>query len=339
MQPDTCKKKAPFVDQHGRTVTYLRLSVTDRCDLRCTYCMSEHMKFLPRKDVLSLEEMYRLATVFMDNGTRKIRLTGGEPLVRKEVMKLVECLSYHLDSGELDEVTLTTNGTQLAKHAKTLKALGVKRVNVSLDTLDAERYRKVTRLGEISKVLSAIDAALACGLKIKLNAVSSRGHFEEEVDDLILFANSRGMDITFIEEMPLGVTGVDRWKSYLPTHELKSRLSERWSLTPAEFTTGGPSSYMNVKETGGRIGFIAPMSCNFCGSCNRVRVSCTGRLYTCLGKAGSVDLRDVLRTGEGNQHLESVIREAIHSKPRGHDFQIGRKKVVGIARHMSELGG
>jgi len=261
MPPEQGPHTKPFADQHGRTVTYLRLSVTDRCDLRCTYCMAERMKFLPRKDVLSLEEMYRIASVFMDNGTRKIRLTGGEPLVRKEVIKLVECLSVHLETGELDEVTLTTNGTQLARHAKDLKSLGVNRVNVSLDTLDAEHYRQVPSLGTISKLLSGIDAALPSGLTAKPNAVSRRGRFEDEVGNLIRFAHSGGMDITFIEEMPLGVPGADRWQTYLPSHKLKACLSKRWTLTPTAHSSGGPATYMDVLETGGRIGFIAPMSC------------------------------------------------------------------------------
>ena len=220
-----------------------------------------------------------------------------------------------------------------------LKRCGVERINVSLDTLDAKHYRKVTRYGDISKVLAGIDAAIACGLKVKLNTVSSRGRFEHEVNDLIRFAHSGGMDISFIEQMPLGATGADRWKSYLPSHELKAQLCRTWTLTPTEFSTGGPSVYMDVKETGGRIGFIAPMSCNFCSTCNRVRVSCTGRLFTCMGKSDSVDLKEILRSGEGNERLEAMIRETIYSKPMGHDFQIGEQRTVGLNRFMSELGG
>lgn len=328
-----------FVDRFDRTVTYLRLSVTDRCDLRCTYCMAEHMQFLPRKDVLSLEELYRVASVFIDHGVRKIRLTGGEPLVRKDVLSLFECLSHHLETGEIDEITLTTNGTQLARHAKALKARGVERINVSLDTLDPERYRQVTRLGDINRVLAGIEAAQKAGLQVKINAVASKGQFEHEVDDLIRFAHSNAMDITFIEEMPLGVTGTDRWRTYLPTHELQKQLRTRWELTESDHRTGGPATYLKVKQTGGRIGFIAPMSCNFCSACNRVRVDCTGRLFTCMGKEGSIDLRSILRTSEDSETLAQAIRSAVFAKPKGHAFDIGEDSVAGINRHMSTLGG
>ncbi len=278
-------------DRHGRNATYLRLSVTDRCDLRCTYCMSEHMTFLPRRDVLSLEELYRLATVFIDHGVRKIRLTGGEPLVRKNILSLIEGLSRHLQAGELDEIALTTNGTLLERYARQLADLGVRRVNVSLDTLNPDRYRKITRWGRIDRVLAGIDAARDAGLKVKINAVAQKGVFETELDELIRFAHSGGMDLTVIEEMPLGGAKETRAASFLSLDDLKADLARRWTLTPVADSTGGPASYVRVAETAGRLGFIAPMSCNFCADCNRLRLSCTGRLYTCMGHEGSVDLK------------------------------------------------
>lgn len=329
----------PFVDLYGRHVSYLRLSVTDRCDLRCTYCMAEHMTFLPRKEVLTLEELYRLSSIFIENGVRKIRLTGGEPLVRKGVMTLIESLSPHLGTGELDEVTLTTNGTQLTRYADDLFRLGVRRLNVSLDTLDAARYQMLTRRGKLEKVLAGIDAALGAGLKVKINAVSSRGAFESEVNDLIHFAHQRAMDITFIEEMPLGAVETDRSSTHLPTNELRAKLSETWTMADIPDRTGGPATYVRVGETGGRIGFIAPLSCNFCSSCNRLRVDCTGRLFTCMGNEGSIDLRDAIRAGDSNQHVEQLIRETVHAKPKGHNFAISDGQVSGITRHMSTLGG
>jgi GTP 3',8-cyclase len=329
----------PIVDRFGRRVTYLRLSVTDRCDLRCTYCMSENMTFLPRKEVLSLEELYRLSTVFMRNGVRKIRVTGGEPLVRKDILSLFQSLSSHLQSGELDEVTLTTNGTLLARYAKDLVAAGVRRVNVSLDTLDADRYATVTRLGNLDRVLRGIDAALDAGLHVKLNAVAMRGAFENEVDDLIRFAHQRQMDLTLIEEMPLGIVGFERARTHLPLSELRQSLESRWTLQQIQDRTGGPARYVRIAETGGRLGFITPLSCDFCQSCNRVRVGCTGRLFTCMGQEGSVDLRDALRRSESSTEVEALVRQAVHSKPKGHQFQISTKQVTGIARNMSELGG
>ncbi|MBW8282778.1 MAG: GTP 3',8-cyclase MoaA, partial [Rhizobium sp.] len=289
---------SPLIDQFGRQVTYLRLSVTDRCDLRCTYCMAEHMTFLPRRDVLSLEELYDLARVFMRGGVRKIRLTGGEPLVRKNIMQLFELLAPHLQNGDLDEVTLTTNGTLLARHAEALFAAGVRRVNVSLDSLDPARYAQITRWGRLDAVLKGIDAALAAGLKVKLNAVAMRGAFEHEVDDLIRFAHARGMDLTLIEEMPLGEAGHDRGESFLSLRDLRCSLAERWTMVAVEDRTGGPARYVRLAETGGRLGFITPLSCDFCASCNRVRVSCTGDLFTCMGQEGSVGLRDALRGEE-----------------------------------------
>lgn len=328
---------APLVDSFGRTVTYLRLSVTDRCDLRCTYCMAEKMSFLPRRDLLSLEELARLSDVFIRQGVRKLRITGGEPLVRRDVMDLFRDLSNHLRSGALHELTLTTNGTLLARYAEGLAQCGVKRVNVSLDTLDADRYRRITRLGDISLVLAGLDAAQKAGLRVKLNAVASRGAFEGEVDDLIRFAHGRGMDLTLIEEMPLGDTGFDRSDSVLSLRDLQTALASRWTLAPIRRSSGGPARYVRVAETGGQLGFISPMSCNFCALCNRVRVSCTGRLYTCMGDEGSVDLRAPLRRSEAE--TLSTIQRAILQKPERHRFDLSRMAEPAVARHMSALGG
>ena len=340
--PETAFKpgaRSALVDQHGRTASYLRLSVTDRCDLRCTYCMAENMTFLPRKDVLSLEELYRMSSIFIDNGIRKIRLTGGEPLVRKNVISLFQSLSRHLDNGTLDELTLTTNGSLLSRYADELAACGVRRVNVSLDTLDPQRYQAITRWGRIEKVFAGLDAAQAAGLKVKLNAVAQKGVFETEIDELIRFAHGRGMDLTLIEEMPLGGAAHCRESSFLSLSDLRRDLEERWSLVPLSDSTGGPAKYVRLKETGGRLGFITPMSCDFCADCNRVRVSCTGRLYTCMGQEGSISLRDALRGSDGNELAEQLIRETVFSKPREHDFHIGTGSVQGIARAMSTLGG
>jgi GTP 3',8-cyclase len=334
-----CGQKSSLKDQFGRTATYLRLSVTDRCDLRCTYCMAENMTFLPRKDVLSLEEIYRLATVFIDQGIRKIRLTGGEPLVRKNVMSLIENLSHHLETGELDELTLTTNGTLLARYAGQLAGYGVKRVNVSLDTLDPERYRAITRWGRIEKVFAGLDAAQAAGLRVKINAVAQKGVFEAEVDELIRFAHGRGMDLTFIEEMPLGGGAASRQASFLSLADLRRDLEERWAIVPLTDTTGGPAKYVRLKETGGRLGFITPMSCDFCAACNRVRLSCTGQLYTCMGHDSCVDLRDALRGSNGNDATTQLIRAAVFDKPKSHEFEVKNDQIIGIARAMSTLGG
>lgn len=328
---------APLIDGFGRSVTYLRLSVTDRCDLRCTYCMAEKMCFLPKRDLLSLEELARLSELFIRHGVRKLRITGGEPLVRRDVMDLLADLSRRLDSGALDELTLTTNGTLLERHAERLARCGVKRVNVSLDTLDADRYRAITRLGDISRVLAGIDAARAAGLRVKLNAVASRGAFEDELDELIRFAHGRGMDLTLIEEMPLGETGQDRSRSVLSLRDLQADLSRRWTLTPSRRSSGGPARYMTVAETGGRLGFISPMSCNFCALCNRVRVSCTGRLYTCMGDEGSVDLRGPLRRSD--EEAMEAIRQAIAEKPARHQFDMNDMSRPAVSRHMSALGG
>ncbi|MFP7674995.1 GTP 3',8-cyclase MoaA [Marivita sp. S0852] len=337
MPLDASTLKSQLVDSFGRRVSYLRLSVTDRCDLRCTYCMAEKMVFLPKRDVLSLEELSRLSDVFIRHGVRKLRLTGGEPLVRRDVIDLFHDLSRHLRTGALDELTLTTNGTQLARHAEALAQCGVRRVNVSLDTLDPARYRAVTRLGDISNVLDGIDAALAVGLKVKLNAVASRGAFEDEVDDLIRFAHARDMDLTLIEEMPLGETGQNRDDTALSLRDLQHDLAQRWTLKPHHRSTGGPARFMYVAQTGGLLGFIQPMSCNFCALCNRVRVSCTGRLYTCMGDDGSVDLRAPLRHSE--DATVEAIRIALQAKPERHQFDAGKMAIPAVARHMSVLGG
>lgn len=328
---------ATFVDSFGRAVRYLRLSVTDRCDLRCTYCMAEKMKFLPRKDVLSVEEMLKLARIFVTHGTRKIRVTGGEPLVRSDVMDLFRGLAPWRACGDLDEITLTTNGTLLDRYAEDLTRFGVRRVNVSLDTLDAGRYRALTRLGNIQRVLDGIDAAREAGLRIRLNAVASRGAFEEEVDDLISFAHLRGMDLAIIEEMPLGQTGCDRGQSCLSNATLRKSLSQRWTLTPVRNDSGGPAQVFQVAETGGKLGFISPMSCNFCAACNRVRLSCTGRLFTCLGDEGSVDLRTPAQRSDAD--VIAAIRDALWQKPERHSFDQATISTPNLDRHMSVLGG
>jgi cyclic pyranopterin phosphate synthase len=330
----------PLVDPFGRAITYLRVSVTDRCDFRCVYCMAENMTFLPKADLLTLEELDRLCTAFVVRGVRKLRLTGGEPLVRRGIMTLFQSLSRHLRSGALDELTLTTNGSQLAKYAAELKACGVERINVSLDTLDAEKFRAITRWGDIAKVLAGIDAALAAGLKVKLNAVALKGVNEDELADLVAWAHGRGMDITLIEVMPLGDIGEERLAQYLPLSMVRARLAERYTLEDIDYRTGGPARYVQVKETGGRLGFITPMTHNFCESCNRVRVTCTGTLYMCLGQADAADLRAPLRASEANDLLYAAIDEAIARKPKGHDFVIDRRhKRPALARHMSVTGG
>lgn len=327
-----------LTDSFGRRVTYLRLSVTDRCDLRCTYCMAEDMVFLPRKDLLTIEELYRVSSTLMGLGVRKIRVTGGEPLVRRGIMTLFEMLAPHI-GGQLDEVTLTTNGTLLSRYAADLVENGVKRVNISLDTLDPVRYEHITRRGDISNVLRGIDAAQEAGLRVKINAVAMRGDFLSEVDDLIRFTHGRDMDLTLIEEMPLGDTGHDRYQTHLSLARLRESLSQRWTLTPLTKNSGGPARYVKVEETGGQLGFITPLSCDFCASCNRVRVGSTGKLYPCMGQSGMVELRDILRGSEGDAALIERIHTAIAAKPKGHNFLIEKDRVCGLTRHMSELGG
>jgi GTP 3',8-cyclase len=336
-----CARPRPaLVDPFGRAISYLRVSVTDRCDFRCVYCMAENMTFLPKADVLSLEELDRLCSAFVARGVRKLRLTGGEPLVRRGIMTLVSSLSRHLRSGELDELTLTTNGSQLAKYAQELKAAGVQRINVSLDTLDGEKFRAITRWGALDQVLAGIDAAQAAGLKIKINTVALKGVNEEEFAALIEWAHGRGMDLTLIEVMPLGEIGEGRLDQYLPLSIVRARLAERYTLNDLDYRSGGPARYVRVGETGGMLGFITPMTHNFCESCNRVRVTCTGTLYMCLGQEDAADLRRPLRASESNDALFAAIDEAISRKPKGHDFIIDRRhKRPALARHMSVTGG
>ena len=329
-----------MIDPFGRTISYLRVSVTDRCDFRCTYCMAEDMAFLPKKDLLSLEELDRLCTVFIEKGVRKLRLTGGEPLVRKNIMHLVRQISRHLESGALEELTLTTNGSQLSRFAAELADCGVKRINVSLDTLDADKFHAITRWGNFAKVMEGIDAAQAAGLKVKLNAVALKGFNDTEIPSLMRWAHGRGMDLTVIETMPMGEIEADRTDQYMPLSLLRAQLEREFTLDDIAYKTGGPARYVNVKETGGRLGFITPMTHNFCESCNRVRLTCTGTLYMCLGQDDAADLRAPLRASEGNELLSQAIDEAIGRKPKGHDFIIDRRtKRPAVSRHMSVTGG
>ena len=330
----------PMIDPFGRHVSYLRVSVTDRCDFRCVYCMSEHMTFLPKKDLLSLEELDRLCSAFVDKGVRKLRITGGEPLVRKYIMWLFKALSRHLASGALEELTLTTNGSQLPKFAQELADCGVRRINVSLDTLDPDKFKAITRWGEFSQVVAGLDAADKAGLKVKINAVALKGVNEFEIEDLVRFAHGRGHDLTLIETMPLGDIDGDRTDQYLPLSIVRARLMERFTLEDIPYRTGGPARYAKMKETGGRLGFITPMTHNFCESCNRVRLTCTGTLYMCLGQDDAADLRGVLRATTDDILLGRAIDEAISRKPKGHDFIIDRRsKKPAVARHMSVTGG
>ncbi len=331
---------APMIDPFGRHVSYLRVSVTDRCDLRCVYCMSEHMAFLPKKDLLTLEELDRLCTSFVDKGVKKLRITGGEPLVRKNILWLFQALSRHLKSGALEELTLTTNGTLLPKYAQPLADLGVRRINISLDTLKPDRFKAITRWGDFAQVMAGIDAADAAGLKIKINAVALKGVNEDEIEDLMRFAHGRGFELTLIETMPLGDIDGDRLDQYLPLSIVRARLLDRFTLTDIPYRTGGPARYVEVKETGGRLGFITPMTHNFCESCNRVRLTCTGTLYMCLGQDDAADLRGVMRANADDHALSAAIDEAILRKPKGHDFIIDRRtKRPAVARHMSVTGG
>jgi cyclic pyranopterin phosphate synthase len=329
-----------LTDPFGRTISYLRVSVTDRCDFRCVYCMSENMSFLPKADILTLEELDRLCSAFVARGARKLRLTGGEPLVRRGIMTLVESLSRHLGSGALDELTLTTNGSQLGKYAGDLARHGVRRLNVSLDTLDAEKFRAITRWGDLDQVLAGIAAAQAAGLAVKINAVALKGVNEDELGTLLEWAHRGGMDLTIIEVMPLGDVGEGRLDQYLPLSMVRARLAERFTLQEIDYATGGPARYVRVAETGGRLGFITPLTHNFCESCNRVRVTCTGTLFMCLGQEDAADLRAALRASEANDLLHAAIDAAIARKPKGHDFVIDRRhKRPALARHMSVTGG
>ena len=330
-----------MIDPFGRDISYLRVSVTDRCDFRCTYCMSEDMTFLPKKDVLSLEELERLCNVFVKLGVKKLRLTGGEPLVRKNIMSLIRNLGHHLDTGDLEELTLTTNGSQLHRYAAELFDCGVRRVNVSIDTLDPKKFTEITRWGKLENVLRGIEAAANAGLKIKLNTVALRGTNEDELPNMVKWAGERGFDITIIEVMPMGDIGAEnRVSQYLPLSMVRSNLSEHFTLTDIDYKTGGPARYVEVEETGTKIGFITPLTHNFCESCNRVRLTCTGTLYMCLGQEDAADLKIPLRNSEGDEALTRAIQEAISRKPKGHDFIIDRRqKNTSVPRHMSVTGG
>ncbi len=331
----------PVLDPFGRAITYLRISVTDRCDLRCVYCMAEEMTFLPKRDLLSLEELERLAAAFMRLGTRKLRLTGGEPLVRRDVIRLIERLGARIGTPDgLDELTLTTNGTQLARFAAGLKAAGMRRINVSLDTLDPARFTHMTRWGKIGPTLEGIAAAKAAGLAVKINTVAMKGVNEDEFDALIAWCGQEGFDLCLIETMPMGEISEDRTAQYLPLSLVRARLRRRWTLEDTDYRTGGPARYATVRETGRRIGFITPMTHNFCESCNRVRLTCTGTLYMCLGQDDQADLRAVLRGGADDAALDAAIRAAIARKPKGHDFVIDRRHAApSVGRHMSLTGG
>ncbi len=330
---------APLIDPFARAITYLRVSVTDRCDFRCTYCMSEHMTFLPKAELLSLEELDRLCTAFVDLGVKKLRITGGEPLVRRGIMTFFEGMGRHLATGALDELTLTTNGSQLRRFAQPLADAGVRRVNVSLDTLDEKKFADVTRWGRFAQVMDGIDAAMEAGLKVKINAVALKGVNDDEVEKMVEWCHARAMDLTFIEVMPMG-DDIDRLDQYWSLKDLRARLEQSWQLVDIPYKTGGPARYVRVEETGGRIGFITPLSHNFCESCNRVRLTCTGQLYMCLGQDDDADLRKVLRASDDDAVLHDAIRRAIDRKPKGHDFDYSRQKVAGeMGRHMSHTGG
>ena len=329
-----------MIDPHGRAITYLRVSVTDRCDLRCAYCMAEDMVFLPKRQILSLEELEQVCAAFIRLGTRKLRITGGEPLVRRDVMTLFRRLGTRLGEGGLNELTLTTNGTQLVKYAATLHESGVRRVNVSLDTLDPGRFAAITRQGRIGPVLEGIAAAKAVGLAVKINAVAMRGVNEDDFDQLIAWCGAQGFDLCLIETMPMGEIDADRSEQYLPLSIVRSRLRRHWTLQETEYRTGGPARYYDVAETGRRLGFITPMTHNFCESCNRVRLTCTGTLYMCLGQDDAAEFRPLLREGASDAAMEGAIRAAIARKPKGHDFQISRhSEATVIARPMSRTGG
>ena len=331
----------PTVDPFGRPITYLRVSVTDRCDFRCVYCMAEDMTFLPKAEILTLEELDRLCSAFVRLGTRKLRLTGGEPLVRRDVMTLFRSLGRHITAGDLDELTLTTNGSQLARHAEALVAAGVRRVNVSIDTLDPARFAEITRWGRLNQVLDGLAAAKAAGLAVKINTVALKGVNEGEFDRLIEWCGQEGFDLTFIEVMPMGdIGGENRLEQYLPLSLVRARLARRWTLDEIDYRSGGPARYVRVAETGRKLGFITPLTHNFCESCNRVRLTCTGTLYMCLGQEDSADLRAVLRGGADGAGLEAAIRAAIARKPKGHDFIIDRRNNgPAVPRHMSVTGG
>ena len=329
-----------MIDPFGREVTYLRVSVTDRCDFRCVYCMSENMVFLPKADVLSLEELDRLCTAFVRKGVSKLRLTGGEPLVRRNIISLFRSLSRHLQTGDLKELTLTTNGSQLPKYAAELVDLGVKRINVSLDSLDADKFRHITRWGDLDKVKEGLAAAKKAGLAIKINTVALSNFNEDEIETIIRWCGDEGFDMTLIETMPLGDIGGDRVEQYLPLSDVRKKLEETFTLTDIPYKTGGPARYVEVKETGRMLGFITPLTHNFCEGCNRVRLTCTGTLYMCLGQNDAADLRAPLRASEADDLLDAAIVEAIARKPKGHDFVIDRENSgPALERHMNVTGG
>lgn len=330
-----------LIDPFNRAITYLRVSVTDRCDFRCVYCMSENMNFLPKADLLTLEELDKMCSAFISQGVEKLRITGGEPLVRRNIMEFFESISRHLKTGELKELTLTTNGSQLHRFAEKLSEIGIKRINVSLDTLNEQKFSKITRWGRLSQVLKGIDAALAAGIKIKINTVALKDFNEDELEEIVQWCANRKMDLTFIEVMPMGDIGNEnRLNQYWPLSDLRKKLSETWTLYDTDEQTGGPARYVRLNETGQKIGFITPMTHNFCESCNRVRLTCTGELYQCLGQEDQVDLRKILRNNSDTKPLIQAIHNAISKKPKGHDFDYSRQSIAGqMTRHMSHTGG
>jgi GTP 3',8-cyclase len=334
-------RRERLTDPFGRSITYLRVSVTDRCDFRCVYCMAEQMAFLPRAELLTLEELHRVCSAFVRAGVRKLRVTGGEPLVRRGIMTLFGSLSRHLSSGSLDELTLTTNASRLAVFAHALADCGIRRLNVSLDTLKPETFRRITRIGDLARVLAGIDAAQAAGLKVKINVVALRDANADEIPRLAQWCADRGFDMTLIEVMPLGDIGAEnRVDQYLALNEVRARLAEHWTLTPLDYRSGGPARYVRIEELGLQLGFITPLTHNFCDACNRVRLTCTGRLFMCLGQNDAADLRDAVRRGSDDELLDAAIREAISRKPKGHDFVIDRDhQAPAVVRHMSVTGG
>jgi GTP 3',8-cyclase len=334
-------ERQKLIDPFGRGISYLRVSVTDRCDFRCVYCMSEEMTFLPRAELLTLEELDRVCSAFVRRGVRKLRLTGGEPLVRRNIMSLFGSLSRHLKAGDLDELTVTTNGSQLSRYAGELADCGVRRINVSLDTLNPEKFLAITRWGKFDQVMKGLDAAKEAGLKVKINCVALKGVNDDEFHDLVAWCGEHGFDLTFIEVMPMGdIGGEMRLDQYLPLSMVRAELNKRWTLEPIDYTSGGPARYVMCRETGQRIGFITPMTHNFCESCNRVRLTCTGTLFMCLGQEDAADLRTPVRASEGDALLMDAIDEAIGRKPKGHDFVIDRRRSLSsVNRHMSTTGG
>ena len=330
-----------LIDPFNRAITYLRVSVTDRCDFRCVYCMSENMNFLPKADLLTLEELDKMCTAFISQGVEKLRITGGEPLVRRNIMEFFSSISRHLKTGALKELTLTTNGSQLHRFAEQLAEIGIRRINVSLDTLNEEKFSQITRWGRLVQVLNGIDAALAAGIKIKINTVALRDFNEDELEEIVKWCDNREMDLTFIEVMPMGDIGNEnRLNQYWPLSDLRKRLTKTWTLKDTDEQTGGPARYVRVNETGQKIGFITPMTHNFCESCNRVRLTCTGELFQCLGQEDQVDLRKVLRKNSEIEPLIKAIHNAISKKPKGHDFDYSRQSISEqMSRHMSHTGG